>query len=111
MKESVILAEVRRHRTEKGISQQQLAEKIGISQQAYMKVENGRTKLTVPVLLKIADVLEMDLAELFRPETKEVALIPADFAQLAKMLADDKSRTDDRLKRIESMLADVLKRL
>jgi transcriptional regulator with XRE-family HTH domain len=41
-------------------SQEYLAEKIGISQVAYSKIESGRTKLGFDRLREIAGVLEVD---------------------------------------------------
>lgn len=52
-------------REEKNYSQTYLADKLGMSQKAYSKIETGETKLTVFHLMKIAEVLEVNLTELF----------------------------------------------
>lgn len=59
-----ILEKIRIARECKGLSQAQLAEKISIQHAAYGKIERGETELTVRILTKIAEALNMDLADL-----------------------------------------------
>jgi len=54
-------------------SQDYLAAKLKVSQNAYSKIELGRTKVTVEKLLTIADVLETDACDLIS-EDKEIKL-------------------------------------
>ena len=58
-----ILIAIKKVRAEKGYSQEYMALKLGISQNAYSKIEMGRTTLTVRVLLQSTIVLEMDLCQ------------------------------------------------
>jgi transcriptional regulator with XRE-family HTH domain len=44
---------------EKGYTQAYLAEQLTMIQTAYHKLENGKTKLKVSLLIKIAKVLEL----------------------------------------------------
>ena len=44
-------------------TQKELAEKLGVSEVTLSRASNGNTSL--PLLEKIADVLEIDIAELF----------------------------------------------
>jgi transcriptional regulator with XRE-family HTH domain len=55
---------IKRQRKLKGYSQEYVASKLDISQNAYSKVELGVTKLTLEALLSIAEVLELQVAEL-----------------------------------------------
>lgn len=48
---------IRKERASKGISQRQLAKKIGISQQMLSRIEKGRENLSVSTIKKIADKL------------------------------------------------------
>lgn len=48
-----------------GISQEQMAYELGISQNCYHKIEAGKTKIKVVTLLKIADILSMNYKDLF----------------------------------------------
>lgn len=45
-----------------------MAEPLGISQNAYSRLENGETKLDVDRLRKIAEVLEVAPEDLLNPE-------------------------------------------
>lgn len=48
-------------------TQKELAEKIGVSEVTLSRASNGNTSL--PLLERIADVLEIDIAELFKPSS------------------------------------------
>lgn len=52
-------------RTNKGISQKEIALSIGIDQAQYSRIENGKVEPTLSSLEKIADALEIKIAELF----------------------------------------------
>jgi transcriptional regulator with XRE-family HTH domain len=56
---------IRAQRLIKNYSQDYLALKLEISQNAYSKIELGYTRITVERLLVIAHVLEVSLWELF----------------------------------------------
>lgn len=49
-------------REAKGITQEQLADKVGVTRQAIGMIENGINKPSVPVAKSIAQVLEFDWA-------------------------------------------------
>jgi transcriptional regulator with XRE-family HTH domain len=55
---------LRRAREFKGISQESMAHELGISQNAYSMLENGRSKLTTERLDMILDILTMSLQDL-----------------------------------------------
>ena len=52
-------------RLEKGLTQEQMGEKLNLSTSAYCKIEYGETDLTLTRLSKIAEVLDMSTMELF----------------------------------------------
>ena len=52
-------------RTEKGFTQGEVAEKAAINTNYYAKVERGETTASIPMLEKIADVLGVDISEIF----------------------------------------------
>lgn len=52
-------------RTLKGWSQEEMAEKLNMSVTGYAKIERGETKLHIPRLEKIAEVLGIEVKELF----------------------------------------------
>lgn len=49
---------------DKGLSHENMAFELGISQPAYTKLLQNKTKLTVERLYKIAEILEVNVAEL-----------------------------------------------
>lgn len=49
---------IRNIREEKNYSQQYVGAKLGITQKAYSKLENGESRMSVDQLLKIGEILE-----------------------------------------------------
>ena len=59
-----ILATLRLQRIKKGYSQEYIGDQLGLSQYAYHKIENGKTKLQVKCLLELCEVLEIEIHDL-----------------------------------------------
>jgi transcriptional regulator with XRE-family HTH domain len=59
-----VYEKIRFLRESKNWSQEEMAEKLNMSLSGYTKVERGDTKISIPKLKKIAEVLETDLLEL-----------------------------------------------
>lgn len=55
---------VRKYRKAQGLSQEQLAERIGISVTHMSHIETGNTKLSLPVLVDIAEALDVKTDDL-----------------------------------------------
>lgn len=55
---------IRKIRKARGLSQEQLAEKIGISVTHMSHIETGNTKLSLPVFVDLATVLEVHTDDL-----------------------------------------------
>ena len=53
-----------RRRQVLGLSQQELAEKLGIAQTNIGRIEHGKQNLTIRTLAKLADALGVTVAEL-----------------------------------------------
>ena len=64
LKIKAIAANIRHKREYRNYTQEYLALKLDISQNAYSKIELGYTKITVERLFQIADILEFDVTEL-----------------------------------------------
>jgi len=60
----VIGQRIRKTRKSHGLSQEQLAELVGISTTHMSHIETGNTKLSLPVLVSLAEVLEVSTDEL-----------------------------------------------
>ena len=52
-------------RKEKGITQKELAQKLGISETAYRQKEKGQRAFKLDEMFIIADILEKDIGEIF----------------------------------------------
>ncbi len=61
---------------EKGITLNQLAEKIGISQPSISGIATGKQKPAFDTLEKMADALEVTPAELFGPQPTNTITCP-----------------------------------
>lgn len=61
IKEKEIGARIKRLREDKNYSQDYLAQKLGITQKAYSKIETNQTRLSVDNLLRISEVLETSI--------------------------------------------------
>jgi transcriptional regulator with XRE-family HTH domain len=75
LKIKAIAANIRHRREYRNYTQEYLAAKLDISQNAYSKIELGYTKITVERLFQIADVLDYDVVEILaaKPEMVRVA--------------------------------------
>ncbi|MGN6180377.1 MAG: helix-turn-helix domain-containing protein [Mucilaginibacter sp.] len=77
LKIKAIAANIRHRREYRNYTQEYLAARLDISQNAYSKIELGYTKITLERLFQIADVLDYDVAELLaaKPEMARVAKV------------------------------------
>ncbi len=94
--ESTIAANCRRLRTAKGLSQVELAEKVGLSRPGYLKVESGESVPRSDTLERIAQAFNVSIAELVRP---------------VERLEHVRFRSKKRINSREELLAEVKRRL
>ena len=59
---------IKEKRERLGISQKELAEKVGISQSFLCDIEQGRSKPSIDTAIKIAQVLNVDDIKFFEAE-------------------------------------------
>ena len=52
-------------RVEKGLTQEDMAERIGISTYSYLMKENGKRDFTLTEMKKICETLDKELSEIF----------------------------------------------
>lgn len=52
-------------RTEKGLTQQTLADKCGVVRQTISEIENGRNKPSVELAKKLGEILEIEWVKFF----------------------------------------------
>lgn len=67
---------IRKYRKACSLSQEQLAEKIGISVTHMSHIETGNTKLSLPVLVNIADALSVQTDAIIyeNPQTNKTSI-------------------------------------
>jgi transcriptional regulator with XRE-family HTH domain len=71
--ENITIGErVKKYRLTKNFSQQYVAQKIGITQKAYSKLENNEIKMGVDTLIRIAEALETPISNFFDESNKPV---------------------------------------
>ena len=71
-KAKTIAANIRKLREYRDYTQDYLAVKLNISQNAYSKIELGRSRITLERLFVISSVLEVNPADLISMETEEL---------------------------------------
>jgi transcriptional regulator with XRE-family HTH domain len=59
--------DLRKERLERGLSQYQMAERMGVERDHYAQIERGRHGVTVGMLRWIAEALDCNLYVEFRP--------------------------------------------
>lgn len=74
---------IRFYRQKAGLTQQQLADKLGVSQQYIGNYESGKRQPKIQTLQKIADALDVDVFSL------------ADFDTATKMIEDDINQKEE----------------
>jgi transcriptional regulator with XRE-family HTH domain len=72
LKTRAIVANIRKIREFRNYTQEYLAAKLHISQNAYSKIELGYSSITLTRLIHIAEILEIDLADLIDTDNDEL---------------------------------------
>ncbi|MBE6823396.1 helix-turn-helix transcriptional regulator [Caproiciproducens sp. LBM24188] len=67
----MLVTKIREYRTKFGISQEQLAERVGVRRETIVHLENGRYNPSLKLAMDIAHVFQQPVEELFRFIEKE----------------------------------------
>lgn len=70
--EEKVVNKIRNLRIKKGYTYENMAFDLDISPSAYRKIETHQTKLTVERLIKISEILEVDLEEILNIKPKNI---------------------------------------
>lgn len=71
MKQSQIYEKIRQIRIEKKLSQQYVAERCGLTQQAINRIEHGKQSISIELFLKLADILNFNISEVLKLPVSE----------------------------------------
>ncbi len=102
-------ANIQQKRKLRGLTQEKLAEMVGIGQQSLSRMEKGQLAPRFERLQALADILHCTVAELFRlPEGEGM---PEQAATLMDILRPLSAESQDALVGIAAEMARVLKRM
>lgn len=79
---------IRTFRHQHGWSQEDVANRLGISIPAFSKIETGVTDINLSRLEQIADIYEIDVVQLFSMNFEEEEQKPSSLSIIQKKLAD-----------------------
>ena len=63
--------QLRTLRAERGWSQSELADRVGVSRQTIHAIESGKYDPSLPLAFKLAEVFDLLIEELFEPELEQ----------------------------------------
>lgn len=72
-KNSLVAAKIKEFRIEKNITQKVIASHLGLSENAYSRIENGITQLTINNLFKLTEVLDVSIEKILEIGSKNSA--------------------------------------
>ena len=72
LKTRAIVANIRKIREFRNYTQDYLAVKLHISQNAYSKIELGYSSITLSRLIQVAEILEVDLEDIINTDDDEL---------------------------------------
>ncbi|MFM0553580.1 helix-turn-helix transcriptional regulator [Paraburkholderia sediminicola] len=78
-----------RERTARELTQEQLAELVGVEQETISRFERGLVLPPLPRLIRLADIFELSLEALLRGTTNRTEDVASDIAQMLGQLDDD----------------------
>lgn len=68
-----MISRMKELRAELGLSQQQLAERLGVSRQSVIAIETGRYDPSLPLAFRIAELFELRIEDVFTSPSGQVA--------------------------------------
>ncbi|OBF42568.1 hypothetical protein A5719_03300 [Mycolicibacterium peregrinum] len=103
----VVGANIRRWRDARGLSQADLASKLGIHQQTIQKIEKGTRPLKYAEAVHISDVLDIPLKDLFKEFNAEDAAFSSFSMEVSREFHKLQDDLDELAQRIADELVDV----
>ena len=69
----IVRNRVREQRTQRGLSQAELAAALAVSRQTIISIENGRYLPSLPLAFRIARFFDLTVDKMFDPDDEEAA--------------------------------------
>lgn len=91
-------------RESKNVSQEEIADKLGISQAAYSKIERGKSKISTEKLETIADILGVSASELIDKDCQILIGVNQDNKDTSKNVIKFISPRDENLEMLKEKL-------
>ncbi len=82
---------IRTLRHQRGWSQEDVANRLGISIPAFSKIETGVTDINLSRLEQIANIFEINVAQILAINTEDIDLTPSNLSIAQKKLIDRES--------------------
>ena len=97
-------------RSRKGLTQAELAEKVGIAQANLSNIEKGKRDLTVSTLLRVAAALDVRPAELIEEAAspRAIELTRARIELLAKIVVNPKVKASSEIHELAGFFREIL---
>ena len=89
---------LRELRTEKGLTQEQLAEKLNVSSRTVSRWENGNNMPDLSIVVELADFYDIDIRELFNGERKSEKM-NEDLKETLEAVAEYSAEEKNKLKK------------
>lgn len=85
-----ITEQIKRIRKEKGLSQQEVADKLSMNRVQYNRIETGKSDPTMNILQRIANVLDINVVEFFEAKNNntEVHTVNEPLLQKVRLLEE-----------------------
>lgn len=85
-KMKAVAANIRKIREYRDYTQEYLAMKLGISQNAYSKIELAYTRITLERLIQIAEILDIDPVALINNTSEDLVKLDASVIQAEEVI-------------------------
>lgn len=70
-----IQEKIRFLRQQKGLTQEQIAELLDVTPQAYSKIEQGKTRLNIERIQQIANIFNIDITDLINNDNNGIVIL------------------------------------
>lgn len=105
--------QIRKIRQGRGLSQENMADQLGVSTSAYGDLERGKTELSLSRLYAIAEILEIEIAELlglYSGQTAELSILKEANSKLVRMNLELTFKNELLEARLKTLLAQEAER-